>query len=737
MAIEFRAITEVFSEHKFARTRDTVKLCEYRAPTTGQFVYLYKERDHSASIQLVIHPALQFRPFLDLPGVTCPAPEVFRHGSNMRQFPKRVHRGETETHYGRAMEIASLDALARFLQFLDTPAGSVYEGADLPPRLTAIELRNFKGFGERILADGAAEGTRLELAPITLLFGANSSGKSTILQALQYVREVLERRNANPDRTVYGGEFIDLGGFRNLVHQRDLTRRIGIKLELELNRARIPDLVPEPWEDWQPGQTQDEEGIWEFHELLQTTKDRTEAVSIGLEIGWSDARRTAVVVGYEAGVNGVWLARITASDDGRDVSIRINKDNPIFVRYATQEDIDTIAAAFDDWIDPSDLQAPNSAGAIQVKGASTNMADAADDNHAYSVFGQILARVRDAGMERPGSGLRQWLIGFDSALPRLGDLLAIPASGSGGSANIYIARDFTAFLSSLVVGPGVLLRDQLRKLRYLGPIRNVPIREFDAALTPDEARWADGTAAWETLLTGDADLVSEVSLWMSSPDKLDTGYEIERRQTKEVHAGALDWLLAAADSDAPLRLDPKLSTELRALPERRRLDLIEATTGMRVQPRDVGIGISQVLPVVVATLEPSASLVAIEQPELHIHPAVQVGLGDLLIEGAKQRGISFLIETHSEHLILRLLRRIRETTAAELPPGLSRVAASDINVLYVERSDSEQVEIRPIGIDENGKFLGRWPKGFFPERMREALPKEIRERAEAKRGESE
>ncbi len=719
MGNDFNAIRDVFAECKYARTRDTVKLDEYRAPTTGEFVYVYKERDHSASIQLVIHPNLRAEPFLDLPGVCYPKQGQFRHGSNMRQFPKRVHKGASETHYGRAVEIASLEALPRFLQFLDTPGGSVYEGADLPPRLSAIELRNFKGFGERTLSDGTVVGTRLDLAPITLLFGANSSGKSTILQALQYVREVLERRNANPDRTVSGGEFIDLGGFRNLVHQRDLTRRIGIKLELELNRARIPDVVPEPWEDWQPGQTQDEEGIWEFHELLQTTKDRTEAVSIGLEIGWSDVRQAAVILGYEAGVNGVWLARVAASEDGRDVSIRINKDNPIFVRYATQEDIDNIAAAFDDWVDPSDLTASNAPSAIQAPAATGHPADAGDDNHAYSVFGQMLARVRDAGVERPGSGLRQWLTGFDSALPRLGELLAIPASGaSGGSANIYIARDFTAFLSSLVVGPGVLLRDQLRKLRYVGPIRNVPVREFDAALTPDEARWADGTAAWEALLTGDAELVNEVSLWMSSPGKLATGYEIERQQVKEVTAAALDWLLKAADADETLRLDPNLVKELRALPERRRLDLIETRTGLRVQPRDVGIGISQVVPVVVAALEPSASLVAIEQPELHIHPAVQVGLGDLLIRGAKEHGISFLIETHSEHLILRLLRRIRETTDKELPPGAHSLSPSDVGVIYVQTGESG-TELLELPVDDSGEFVRRWPKGFFDERAGE------------------
>lgn len=734
MAIDFDALREAFSACKFVRTRDTVKLDEYKSPTTGQFVYVYKDRDQSESIQVVVHPKLRFEPFLTLPGVTCPRPDQFRHGSNMRQFPKRLHKGESETHYGRSMQIASLDALPRLLQFLDTPAGSTFEGAELPSRLTAIELKNFKGFGERTLPDGTKVGTRIELSPITLLFGANSAGKSTILQALQYVREVLERRNANPDRTLYGGDFIDLGGFRNLVHQRDLTRRIGIKLELELNRSRLPDLVPEPWEDWQAGQTFDEEGIWEFHDLVQTTRDRTVAVSIGLEIGWSEVRSAAVIVGYEAGVNGAWLAKISSSDDGRDVAIRLNKDNPIFIRYTTQEDIDAAAAIFDDWIDPTDLQDPKPAEVTELPVAA---AGPTEDNHAYSVFSEILSTVRDAGMERPGAGLRQWLTGFDSALPRLGELLAIPASASGGSANIYIAREFTAFLSSLVVGPGVLIRDQLRKLRYVGPIRNVPARDFDAALSPDEARWADGTAAWETLLTGEEDLVSEVSLWMSSPDKLATGYEIERRQTKEVVSQALEWLLKAVDPDILLRMDPDLAKELSALPERRRLDLIEARTGLRMQPRDVGIGISQVLPVVVAALEPTASLVAIEQPELHIHPAVQVGIGDLLIKGAKERGISFLIETHSEHLILRLLRRIRETTSGELPPGHAKVAPSDVSVLYVERADSEQVDIRPIGIDGDGKFTGRWPMGFFPERMREALPREIRERAEAKRGDSE
>lgn len=109
---------------------------------------------------------------------------------------------------------------------------------------------------------------------------------------------------------------------------------------------------------------------------------------------------------------------------------------------------------------------------------------------------------------------------------------------------------------------------------------------------------------------------------------------------------------------------------------------------------------------------------AIEQPELHIHPAVQVGLGDLFINGVQTHGISFLIETHSEHLILRLLRRIRETAEGELPPGVSGLKTDDVSVVYVQSGEGG-VELVPLPIDETGEFTTRWPKGFFGERAEE------------------
>jgi predicted ATPase len=650
----------------------------------------------------VIHPGLKFEPYLALPGVTCPTPDQFRHGSNMREFPKRKHRGENETPYGLALEISSLEALARFLQFFDTPAGSERKGADLPPRLTAIELENFKGVGGRV---------RVELAPITLLFGANSAGKSTILQALQYVREVLERRNANPDRTLYGGEFVDLGGFRNLVHQRDQSRPIAVKLELELNRANRPDLVPETFDEWQ---TNDPD-VWDFYNLLHQIRGRAETASVEIKVAWSSVRDAAVVVSYEVGLNGAWLARIESREDGRDAEIKVNSKNPVFIRFRTQEEIES-DAAIAEALGESDLPSVNggSPSAPLARGGEP----AAEDNHGYSLWTGIGYTLRDAEIEGPAQGFRQWLTTVEGALPRLEPLLYVPTGKAGGAKAVYMAREFTAFLSSVVVGPAVLIRDHLRKLRYLGPIRNVPERDFGAALTPDEARWADGTAAWETLLTGNAPLLEEVSAWMAGEDRLATGYEIERRAFKEVDVGTLNWLIRAADPDAGVRNDPELLRLLELAPEKQRLDLVDSRTGMRVQPRDVGIGISQVLPVVVAALEPSASLVAIEQPELHIHPAIQIGLGDLFIKGAKEHGINFLIETHSEHLILRLLRRIRETAEGELPSGAFALRPDDVSVVYVQPGDAG-VELLPLPVDATGEFATRWPKGFFDERAEE------------------
>jgi predicted ATPase len=154
------------------------------------------------------------------------------------------------------------------------------------------------------------------------------------------------------------------------------------------------------------------------------------------------------------------------------------------------------------------------------------------------------------------------------------------------------------------------------------------------------------------------------------------------------------------------------------MPVRRRVILNDVNSDAEMEPFDVGEGIAQTLPVVVALLEPSASLVMIEQPELHVHPAVQVGLGELLIEAIQNVPRPMIIETHSEHLLLRLLRRIRETHEDELPADHPGLTPENLAVYYVEQK-SGSVCVLPLRVDETGEFEDRWPHGFFEERADE------------------
>jgi predicted ATPase len=536
--------------------------------------------------------------------------------------------------------------------------------------IKSLSLKNFKGFSEEVC---------IELRPITLLFGANSAGKSSVLQALQYVREILERQNVNADRTLQGGEAVDLGGFLNLVNGRDPQKKVEVSVEMELGATSIPELVPDAFEDWQ---TSDEQ-VWWMYDTLQNIRRAVKTVAIRLSIGWNEQREQPIVQGYEIATNGEWCLSIASNRDGRDAQMRINHANPIFMVDAP--DGDELLSLLDDFVNPADLAQP-----VERPGSS----EPNQSPGKTSILSALFSAVQEAGMERPGDGLRAWLTGFRGALPRLDQMLFIPAPGAKGAENVYMVREFTAFLSWLTVGPALLLREQLGQMRYIGPLRRIPPRGLEVSLTKSDSAWADGMAAWETLVTGSQDLVGRVSDWMQSPAKLGTGYAVTRKAYQE--------------------FDPNHPVPQPIGPIRKRAQLVDSA-GLTLQPQDVGVGISQVLPVVVAAQDGSASVVCIEQPELHIHPAVQVGLGDLFIDGAVNQGLSFLIETHSEHLILRLLRRIRE--AAELTSKVIDQPLSPALIgVYCLSKRNGALTIDEIPVTKEGDFAKPWPQGFFDER---------------------
>jgi predicted ATPase len=139
------------------------------------------------------------------------------------------------------------------------------------------------------------------------------------------------------------------------------------------------------------------------------------------------------------------------------------------------------------------------------------------------------------------------------------------------------------------------------------------------------------------------------------------------------------------------------------------LRLVDKDTGVNVSIQDVGFGISQVLPIIVQSMLSRNSTLLIEQPEIHIHPRLQAELGSLLAECIKSPFENqFIIETHSEHLMLRLQKLIRK---GELKP-------EEISVIYVDRG-TEGSKCLHLRLDEEGDFIDEWPDGFFEEDFNE------------------
>ena len=124
---------------------------------------------------------------------------------------------------------------------------------------------------------------------------------------------------------------------------------------------------------------------------------------------------------------------------------------------------------------------------------------------------------------------------------------------------------------------------------------------------------------------------------------------------------------------------------------------------------DVGYGNSQVIPILVAgyNLSPGAVLM-VEEPEIHLHPRAQSELGDFFLAMYK-RNIQSLVETHSEHLVLRMQQHVVE----------GFVSPKDLIFYYVHAEKGNKVVV-PLTLDTAGRFEGEWPRGFFRERLHEA-----------------
>ncbi|HGY54550.1 MAG TPA: hypothetical protein ENK44_02500, partial [Caldithrix abyssi] len=171
--------------------------------------------------------------------------------------------------------------------------------------ITKIYLENFKSIKDRQV---------IELKPITLLFGPNSAGKSTVIQALHYMREILLRQNFNADRTMYGGDVIDLGGFRNLVYNHDISLPIVMRFDLNLEKLDFPSYNPYTDFDFYFEETlENEEGLLESaqrgeRDIIDNIYDKAKSAYVQITVKWNEEHNKAIVTDYETGFNDIKMA---------------------------------------------------------------------------------------------------------------------------------------------------------------------------------------------------------------------------------------------------------------------------------------------------------------------------------------------------------------------------------------------------------------------------------------------
>lgn len=595
-------------------------------------------------------------------------------------------------------------------------------------RVTSLGLTNFKAIG--------AQKQQIALSPITLLFGPNSAGKSTVLQALIYLREIVGKRNLNPDRTELGGDWLDLGGFQNLLHGRDLDSAMEFEVNIALDGDELPDYL-----SGYEQEKLDEEGLPAVADFFTGLREAT----LRLRLRWSESLGKVIIESYQCELDGQEVATIRASLDGRQINI---EQMPLrfsgFQSRVEQFPYDgSLVQILEDLLEPSIMER----GSTQLSVSRPFLDDSiveiearvhTDPPPTRQLLAQVKAELSFRSSRRAYALAQEvdQLLQEQEVAPVVEFLNlhnqpdAMPNMESGLKLDSDIWRESDEGLGSLeqaqkqmavavintaICGPLHCLSKWLKELSYIGPLRDLPPRSIMPRSTPDKSRWAKGLAAWEMLPAAKSSVIDEINFWLGE-GCLESGYQLLVKKYRELEDNHPLYQMLEKDIDED---DQEIIKDLlNDLPHKVRVCLREQNSNLEVMPQDIGVGISQLFPVVALSVTQKAGLAAIEQPELHIHPRLQVELADVFVRYATQNDVTFLLETHSEHLMLRLLRRVRESAGSEALDNVGTLLPDDLAVHYVQPTDTG-TEFKQLRVSSDGDFLDEWPHGFFDERDEE------------------
>lgn len=229
-----------------------------------------------------------------------------------------------------------------------------------------------------------------------------------------------------------------------------------------------------------------------------------------------------------------------------------------------------------------------------------------------------------------------------------------------------------------------------QELFYLGPLRSQPIRLYTWAGSRPEDVGLQGEKTVMALLASRADGKS-----------LSRGFK-KRKETLQERIAK--WLV-----ELKLVHDFRL-TELAEGTNRYKVEVQTTKEGSWVVLPDVGFGVSQVLPVLtLCYYAPEGSTIILEHPEIHLHPSVQAGLADALLDAIKTRNVQIIVESHSEHFVRRLQRRVAE----------GKVDAKEVALYFCDRSATGST-IEPLRLNIFGE-IENWPIDFFGDQLGEII----------------
>ncbi len=559
--------------------------------------------------------------------------------------------------------------------------------------ITAIELENFQSIARR---------TRFDLKPITLLFGPNSAGKSALFDAIELLRFTLDPLLFDEDRVI---DMVDRWARRQ---GNANTRETFVAVEFNVDLDVVPQDV---W--WTERGSHSSKSYfpsiyWDDDILKDYNLDNKVVARIELCFRIQNHKNhdDCFISESKCLINGKVIAAVQKQIPGRSdsQSSENNDEQDDAERYllipARSENIFQAGCDTDrDVKKLNDSELGEDVHTLQIISTTSpfdvtpSFAGAAEDaagvllcQNLTDIFFYLGKTLWDPFRSKPG------VVRADRRTPSPQEALVVVDLNLGGWWNR--GRQSPSSPAELLKATNANTDEHVRGMATL--------THAAAVYRASKADFWGGSHAEKNLsaLKSLSDHLARINKHLETSLFTEKLYQLTCEST----------LMVPLD----LQEDDPNGYYLLAQPAATRLTLRDQD-GMKLELQDVGSGIPYVLPVLYSATSGGFSMV--QQPELHLHPALQSSIADIFIEELNENvGSQFLIETHSEHLLLRILRRIRESEKQKCLSQLLELDNTQVAVYYFNPHVGGETHVSSLPISPIGDFYTDWPRGFFEER---------------------